>query len=359
MTQKYILGMSQDELEILSEDLGLPSYRGKQLYRWLYAKECDSFSEMTDLSKEIRQEFENNFSLRQLTLVDKEDSPNTETIKFLWQLHDGKRVESVWIPDGERTTICISSQVGCALKCEFCQTGRMGFMRNLSSGEIVEQILQIRKIMKMPNTNVVFMGMGEPFLNYDNVVKAAQILTDKEGISIANRKVTISTAGIVPRIRQFTKEGHKMRLAISLNHSNDEERNTLMPINKKYSTSELLSAAKEWAVSRKDRITFEYVLIKGVNDSEKNARELIALTKNIPNKINVIPLNSNDKAMQPPDKAHVENFMFWLSKSPWMITLRRPKGRDIEAACGMLFAKNKEKLLKEQYHFNATNQEAE
>lgn len=347
--------MNQEELENLAEGLGLPKFRGRQLFKWIYAKEADSYSQMTDISKDVRQLLSENFSLRTLKLVDKEYSPASDTTKYLWELTDGRRVESVWIPDGKRKTICISSQVGCALKCEFCQTGRMGFIKDLQPGEIVEQILRIRKDRGEANSNVVFMGMGEPFLNYDNVIKAATLMTDKDGIGLANKKVTISTAGIVPRIRQFTSEGHKMRLAISLNHSNNEERRWLMPITKKYPVNELLDAAKEWAVARKERVTIEYVLIAGINDSRENAKELVKLTRNVPCKINVIPLNSGDEGMQPPSAENIELFMSWISKSPWMITLRKPKGRDIQAACGMLYAKNESKQLIEKYHFNKNN----
>jgi 23S rRNA (adenine2503-C2)-methyltransferase len=354
--KKYLLDLNLGELEKLAvEELGLPAFRGRQLYQWLYVKEAAKFSEMTDLSKGLRQLLSEKYYTRVLKEVEKNYSPESGTTKFLFELEDGRRVESVWIPDGKRKTICISSQVGCALKCEFCQTGRMGFIRDLSPGEIIEQVLRIRWSMGEANTNVVFMGMGEPFLNYDNVIKAAGIMTDDKGLSLANRKVTISTAGIVPRIRQFTAEKHKMRLAISLNHSNNEEREWLMPITKKYSLTELMAAAKEWALDRKDRITFEYVLIKGVNDGKRNAEELVKLVEDVPCKINVIPLNSGDEGMRPPADERVEEFMRWLSKSRWMITLRRPRGRDINAACGMLYAKNENNKLLRQYHFETIN----
>jgi 23S rRNA (adenine2503-C2)-methyltransferase len=353
--RQHLLGFSRKQLEDLAVDHGWPAYRGRQLFTWLYAKEAETFAEMSDLPKEVRAILEENYIIRQLQLVERDASDISETTKFLWQLADGRRVESVWIPDGERRTICISSQVGCALACEFCQTGRMGFMRNLSSGEIIEQILQVRKAMGLANTNVVFMGMGEPFLNYDNVVRAAQIMTAGDGIGLGNRRVTISTAGITPRIRQFTEEGHKMRLALSLNHSHSEGREKLMPITKKYPLDDLLRAVHEWATVRKDRITFEYVLIKGVNDGRENARQLLQITRSIPNKINVIPLNSNDPDMQPPTADHIETFMQWLSSSPWMITVRRPRGRDIKAACGMLYAQNQRRKLNETYHFDDIN----
>jgi 23S rRNA (adenine2503-C2)-methyltransferase len=351
----YLLDYSLPELENLAEQLGQRKYRGRILYHWIFAKGLDSFAAMSDLPKSLRAELNETFILRRSKLVEKDWSDASETTKFLWELEDGRRVESVWIPDGDRKTVCISSQVGCALACQFCQTGKMGFIRNLSSGEIIEQIIMVREHMGQNNTNIVFMGMGEPFQNYDNVIKAAKIFTDSKAFAIANRKVTISTAGVVHRIAQFTSEGHKMRLAISLNHSNESERAELMPITKKYGIDQLLAAAKEWAVKHKDRVTFEYVLIRNVNDSERHARELVALTRDVPCKINVIPLNSNSEDMQPPDDHHIEVFMQWLSKSPWMITVRRPRGRDIQAACGMLYSKNESKKLLEHYHFNILN----
>lgn len=340
MTPTSLIGHTREALRQLMVELGQPAYRGDQLFTWLYHHGVEGFLEISNLPLALREQLAERFTLRTLTLARREISRDG-TEKFLWQLPDGHFIESVLIPEERRTTVCISSQVGCALGCDFCATARMGFLRNLTTGEIVEQILQIRRLAAQYQiTNIVFMGMGEPFLNYPRVIQACQILGDPEGGAIARKKLTISTVGIVPRIRQFTRERQPYGLAISLHAPEQELRAQLMPVAHRFSLEELLESAYEYTRSwKRKRITFEYVLLKGLNHHPEHARQLIRILSPIRCKLNLIPCNENDLGYRSPSEEEIEAFVHRLRHAPFTVTVRRNRGQDISAACGQLYAR--------------------
>jgi 23S rRNA (adenine2503-C2)-methyltransferase len=340
-----LVGMTFREIAEQINPFNEPEYRAKQIYNWIHYQNVDSFSEMTSLSKKFRDLLNDKFTIHTLKIEQRQiASDNTE--KFLWRLQDNRLVESVLIPESKRNTICISSQVGCSLGCKFCATGEMGFLRNLSSGEIVEQVLQVKKLTSKKITNVVFMGMGEPFMNYKRVIKACQILGDPEGVAIAQKKITISSSGVVPKIYQYTDEAHPYGLAISLHSPDQELREKIMPIAKKFSLQELMNSIRYFMNSKKrNRVTFEYVLLHGVNDTPREARQLISLLAPIRCKLNLIPCNQNYLGyIAPPEKA-LEKFMNILLKAPFAVTLRKNRGEDITAACGQLAVDVQEKAI--------------
>ncbi len=336
----HILDLSVQALSDKLAEMDVAAYRARQIIEATIVQNVPSFEEITTLSKKLRAQLAKKFILRSLKQVDTVLSEVDNTEKFLWELGDGYKVESVVIREGKRTTFCISSQVGCALDCKFCATGKMGFLRNLSSGEIVEQVLQMEAAIGQRPSNIVYMGMGEPMLNYDNVIKAAQTLTAPQGYGMATRRITISTSGVIPGIRRFTKEKQPYALAISLNSVHDEVRRQIMPISKKYPIEALLDAARDYCETRKKIITFEYVLIDKYNAAEKDARELVALTHRIPCKINVIPCNSDDVRYLPPSQEKIRAFEQLVNHRSRRITIRKRKGWEIQAACGQLYAKN-------------------
>ena len=325
-------------METFVLSMGEKSFRAKQLWSWIYQKGVTSFDEMTNIAKSFRLDLDQKAQIGSLDLLTQTNSRSSETRKYLWQLKDGLQVESVFIPEQKRRTICISTQVGCAMGCRFCATGTMGFIRNLEPNEIVGQVLQVRRDIGQP-TNLVIMGMGEPFMNYDNLLKALYIIKDGDGVAIGHRKITISTAGIVPRILQYTKERHPFLLAISLNATTDEVRNEIMPINHKYPIAELLSAAKAYTQALKKRLTFEYVLIHGVNNSYQDAHRLMKLVKGIPCKINLIAYNTTTDLLKRPSDDQVRKFAQWIEPMNVPITLRLSRGQDIDGACGQLVVK--------------------
>ncbi len=334
-----LVGLQKEELRNLMGAIGEPAFRGDQLYKWIYNKQVDTFEHMSNLPRALRQMLQEQFQLSTLTLLAREISADG-TEKYLWQLSDGHRVESVLIPEERRTTLCISSQVGCALDCAFCATGKMGFLRHLTTGEIVEQVLAAQRLSQHKITNVVFMGMGEPFLNYKRVIAAAQILGDPEGVAIAHRRITISTSGIVPAIRQFAREKHPYGLAISLHSPFQPIREQIMPIAQKFALRELLDSAREYTQQwRHKRITFEYVLLKGVNDRPEDARELIRLLSPLRAKLNLIPYNDCDLGFEAPDESRLNRFLEPLMRAPFTVTVRKNRGNDISAACGQLYVK--------------------
>jgi len=330
-------GLTLPELESFVLSQGLERYRARQLFHWMYYRRAKSFDQMTNLRKDLRQRLSEIAELHSVQIDHQQLSPESGAVKFLFQLRDGERVEGVFIPDGRRRTVCLSTQVGCPLGCTFCATGKMGFRRNLTAGEIVDQLIAIERLLDTEATNVVMMGMGEPFLNYENVIKAAQLIANPEGIAISQRKITLSTAGYVPAIYRFANEGHRFKLAISLNATTDELRSQLMPINQKFDLEKLLEAARHYVRKSRKRVTFEYVLIAGMNDSRSDARRLRRLLKGIPCKINLIPYNEIDGGgFQPPDERAVNQFAQWLADFAATVTIRRSQGGDIKAACGQL-----------------------
>jgi 23S rRNA (adenine2503-C2)-methyltransferase len=271
-------------------------------------------------------------------LLSKED----KSVKILFRTHDSNFIETVSMVDKNRHTVCLSSQVGCALDCHFCATGKMGLKRNLSTGEIVDQLMYVRESIDQPITNVVFMGMGEPFHNYDNVLNASDIFHSPKGFNLASTRITISTVGLLPQINQFIKEKRRYKLAISLNASNDKVRTEIMPINKKWSIVDLVNAGKEYSNQKKRLIMFEYVLLKGINDSEEDALELARLLQGIPCKINLIPYNEIEGKYQRPDESTITKFSEILHnyRDEYRVLVRWSKGQDIAAGCGQLAGQN-------------------
>jgi 23S rRNA (adenine2503-C2)-methyltransferase len=340
-----LIGKRADEIAFILGNLGEPGYRARQIYQWIHHHNVDSFEEITSISKSLRQTLFDNFLLHTLTMV-KQQTAGDGTIKFLWRLPDDRHIESVLIPELKRNTICISSQVGCPLDCHFCATGNMGLVRNLSPGEIVDQVLSIKKLTNLIITNVVFMGMGEPFLNYARSIKACKILGDPEGVGIAQNKITISTSGIIPKIYQYTEEKNPYNLAISLHAPNQEIRQKIMPIAFKFPLPELMESIRYYTnVHKRNRVTFEYVLLHGVNDSAKEAKELISLLSPIRCKLNIIPCNKNNLGFKSPSNLHLEKFMAILTHAPFAVTLRKNRGEDITAACGQLAVELQEKSI--------------
>lgn len=341
MDRVNLKGLWIEELESFLDKLGEKKYKAKQLAKWIYNKGVTDFEEMTDLSKELRRKLSEVAYIGKLKLTRKQVSKIDQTEKFLLELFDGKRIETVLMREKNRVTVCISTQVGCALNCIFCATGKSGFERNLSAGEIVDQIIAVKGYLKEDEkvTNVVIMGMGEPLLNYENTVKAIRIIQSELGLSISAKRITLSTAGIVPGIHQLADEGLKIKLALSLNAPDDELRRKLMPITKKYPLSEVLEALKYYAKKNDIRMTFEYVLIKTVNDSEEQALKLANLIRGIPCKINLIPYNPiKECPYKKPDEETLMKFRDILYPRAPAVTLRRSKGEDIQAACGQLKA---------------------
>ena len=324
----------------IAESLNLKPFQGKQIFRWIHQKKVFEFARMTDLSKELRKKLEDQYSANQLDLVRMSASPRSNgTKKALFRLADGETVESVLIRDRERSTICLSTQVGCAVKCTFCATGMSGYTRNLSPGEIVEQALYLLRDEEMGerSPNIVYMGMGEPFRNYDATIASIRLLMHPEGLGVGARRITVSTVGEVKGIEQFSGEDWQVRLSISLHAANDALRSELIPLNRKYPLKVLLESARKY-IERTDRqITFEWTLLNGVNDSQKDARELIDLVRTMKASVNLIPYNPvSGIDYTPPPIARCEAFRDELIKAGITATLRRERGQDIDAACGQL-----------------------
>lgn len=332
-----IKNMDVSELESFLAGMGKERYRAVQISRWLYRHGTSDFDEMTNLSKDFRFELKKTAYISRLTLR-KVETSSDDTMKYLFVLDDGESIESVLIPEEKRLTLCISSQVGCALECGFCLTGTLGLKRNLSTSEIVNQIIHVNGTLSGDRriTNIVFMGMGEPLLNYDNVIRSIRIITGEDGMRIPVRKVTLSTAGIVPLMERLGRETN-VNLAVSLNATTDETRSLIMPINKRYPLNVLLDVCRRYPLHHRRRITFEYVMIKDVNDSMEDARRLVRLLKGIPSKVNLIPFNEYRGASfrRPSDEA-INRFHSYLQDERMTVIVRRSKGGDISAACGQL-----------------------
>lgn len=337
-------GLPPDELEAFIASLGKEKYRTKQLLSWMYGKGVPDFGAMTNLSRSFREELSRIAYVSEVEEVQRTHSEDGDTTKFLFQLEDGLQIESVLIREGRRRTVCLSSQVGCPLGCRFCATGRMGFRRNLSAAEIINQLIAARRSLQDAEeevTNVVLMGMGEPLLNYENVIKAIRLMSLEMGISLGARKITLSTVGMVPGIHRLATEGLHIGLAISLNATNDATRRRLMPIAQQYSLNSLMEAVRTFSRMYDRRITFEYVLMEGVNDSLEHAQQLIHLIAHIPCKINLIPLNPiPDSDLRRPSPERTERFQQFLFSHHFTAMLRGSKGQDIAAACGQLYTES-------------------
>lgn len=336
-----ILDLSAEELSAFFQQAGHPAYRAKQVLHWLYMDQADSFDNMTNISKDMRADLAAHFELARLKIV-REQVSTDGSRKFLFELGDGEQIESVLIPEKDHHTICISTQAGCAQNCLFCLTAKDGLHRNLTQGEIVSQVRDIAKIVAdagdpKPLTNIVFMGMGEPLDNYDNVVRAITVLTDNVwGLRFAARRLTVSTAGVVPRLFDLCRDT-KVKLAVSLNAAADKTRSQLMPINKVYPLETLVQACRDYLLPKGKRITFEYILMKGVNDSPEDAEKLAKLLRGVKAKINLIPFNEHaGVAFKRPDAEAIERFDAILVKHNYTVMVRYSKGLDISAACGQL-----------------------
>ena len=337
--------LRRDEVDALVARLGEKPYRARQIFRWLHQKGAASLDEMTDLPAALRARLGAESRLEALSRAEERRSTDG-TIKWTWRTADGKLVESVYMPEPGRKTLCLSTQAGCAVGCTFCMTGTMGLSRNLTSGEILDQVASAnRRLLELgegsgprPLTNLVFMGMGEPLHNYDNVKAAIDVLLSEDGPNFSNRHVTVSTAGVVPQMRRFGEETD-VKLAVSLNATTDEVRSAIMPLNRRWPIADLLAACRDFPMKKGRRITFEYVLLGGVNDSDEDATRLSRLVKGIPAKVNLIPYNENPGlGFRAPEPERVESFRDRLVGANVTAVIRRNRGRDIAAACGQLAA---------------------
>lgn len=326
------------ELELALAARGCERFHARQLYRWIYKRGLTDFSRMTDLSRTLRATLETQFELRTPRVV-RDDRSVDGTRKFELELADRRRIEAVFIPDTPSMTFCISTQVGCAMGCGFCLTGKMGLVRNLTAGEIVGQVRVLATATGMLETpfNIVLMGMGEPLHNYDNTVKALRMLHAEYGLAISPRRVTLSTVGIVPGLERLAREPLMPNLAISLHATTEEQRTTLVPPNRKYPLAEILKVCREFPLKKRSRITFEYVLLDGVNDTPDDARRLAKLLDGIKSKVNLIPLNAAPGIpYERPSDERVDRFAQILADRHITVSVRKSRGRDIRAACGQL-----------------------
>ncbi len=332
--------LTNDQLVLWLQSNELEPYRAAQILKWIYLRQADTFDIMTDVGKQIRKLLSRHFSIVRLETVRTETSQDGSK-KYLFKLTDGKYVESVLIPEKDHYTLCISSQLGCAQGCRFCLTARGGLVRNLTRGEIIAQVRDVSKCLGGSKrlTNIVLMGMGEPLANYRNVVSAINTLTDSNyGLGFSSRRLTVSTAGLVPKLSNLGRDT-TVNLAISLNATDNKTRNMLMPINRKYPLEKLLDACAGYPLLPRRRITFEYILIKGVNDSTKDAKRLVKLLRPIRAKINLIPFNAYEGSeFNRPEESAILNFKEILNKNNYTAIIRYSKGQDISAACGQLRA---------------------
>lgn len=345
MAKQDIRKLNKKQLKEALISLNEKAFRAKQIYEWLWQKGVTSFSEMTNLSKALRDKLENNFEIIRTEIEDKQVSSD-RTVKFVFRLHDDNIVEGVLIPTTSRVTACISSQVGCALKCKFCATGTMHYKRNLTAEEIFDQLVAIKNFAENEYgqnlTNIVYMGMGEPFNNYDNVIQSVKYITAEDGLAISPYRITISTSGVLEGIRRLAEDKLRVHLAISLHSANNVTRSEIMPINNKHNLEELAESIKHYHKETNDRVTFEYLLLKGVNDSIQNARELADFCKNFPVKINIIEYNPvKELPFQKSDENSMEKFIEFMEKCNLVINVRRSRGKDIDAACGQLAGKKR------------------
>ena len=349
MKALHLTGLSPAELSEFVDTLGEPAYRGRQIFAAIHGRRLRSFEQITDLPKELRSKLEQQAAISTLNLESRYVSTDG-TRRYLFKTRDSLPVETVFIPEERRDTICFSSQSGCPLQCTFCLTAQLGLLRNLTAGEIVEQIIVALNdaygegVQPPRGTNLVGMGAGEPFLNFDELIKAVRIMKEPGGLHIVPNRITVSTAGVGPRIRELAKISDRPHLAVSLAAPNDELRNELMPINKKWPLKELLSACKDFEKSLKpgERFTFEYVMLDGVNDSDEHARQLANLLNrhSLRAKVNLIPHNPAEPLpYQPSSAERVEAFREILESRRIHAFIRRPRGRDILAACGQLAAR--------------------
>lgn len=334
--------------------IGEPKFRARQVFRWIHVNGADSFEVMTDVSKSLKAKLEEIAEIKVPELVT-EKKASDGVIKWVIELGVGNKIETVFIPEDDRGTLCISSQVGCALECQFCSTGRQGFNRNLTTGEVIGQLWWANKQLGHTSksakiiTNVVMMGMGEPLANYENVIAAMKIMLDDNAYNLSKRKLTLSTSGMIPGIDRL-KDDCPVSLAVSLHASNDEVRDVIIPLNKKYPIKELIAACRRYITSSpKDFITFEYVMLKGVNDHLQHAKELTKIVGNLPCKFNLIPFNPfPNSGFDSTDYDHILQFQRTLRNAGFITTIRKTRGEDIDAACGQLVGRVNDKTRRQE-----------
>lgn len=336
-----IYNLTRKDLEDYLLSIGEKKYRALQIYEWLYIKRVDSFDEMTNLKKDLLKKLEKDFSMDKLELVKEEK--DIDVNKYLFRLFDGNLIETVLMRHNYGLSLCVSSEVGCNMGCIFCESGRLKKVRNLFSFEIVLQILMIEKIINERISHIVVMGIGEPFDNYDNIINFIKIINDQKGINIGARHITVSTCGIVPKIKDFANESFQVNLAISLHASNNNLRSKIMPINKVYNLDLLLNAVKEYIIITRRRVTFEYIMLEGINDSDENAKELSRLLHGINCYVNLIPYNeSSNFSLKRSNSSQIMKFYDILKKDNINVTIRKEFGSNISAACGQLRSNKEE-----------------
>src|SRR5712692_1179914 len=350
VTRPDLAELERSALEAALAERGHPRFHAGQIFRWLYRRGVTDVEAMTDLSRELRADLASQFGISTPALAHREKSIDG-TEKVLLRLADGRTIESVFIPDTPSMTFCISTQVGCAMACAFCLTGKMGLVRNLTAGEIVGQVRVLADALRMRDAafNIVLMGMGEPLHNYDETMKALRILTDAQGFAMPARRITLSTVGVLPALERLAKEPVMPNLAISLHAPTDLQRGELVPINKKYGVGDIIAAAKRFPLKKRSRITFEYVLLAGVNDSPQDARRLAKLLAGVKSKVNLIPLNAAAGIpFERPSDAAVDEFARIIAGHGLTVSVRKSRGRDIRAACGQLIVEGQKKSAGQQ-----------
>ena len=337
MNKKDICSFTLEELKKEMETLGEKAFRAKQIYEWIHVKLANTFEEMSNLSKGLREQLDANYRIPKVEMIERQISKMDGTNKFLFQLDDGHVIESVLMRYKHGNSVCISSQVGCRMGCKFCASTIGGLERNLLPSEMLGEIYQIQKISGERVSNIVVMGTGEPLDNYDNFVKFVRLISDENGLNISQRNITISTCGIVPNMKRLAEEGLQITLALSLHGSTQEKRTVLMPIANRYELSDVLEACDYYFEKTGRRITFEYSLVQGVNDKDEDAEELIHILKKRNCHINLIPVNPiKERDFKKPSRKSAENFKNKLEKSEINVTIRREMGSDIDGACGQL-----------------------
>ncbi|MAC94235.1 MAG: 23S rRNA (adenine(2503)-C(2))-methyltransferase RlmN [Flavobacteriales bacterium] len=342
--KRNIRDLSLVEMQAFFTENGEKAFRAKQLYEWLWQKSARNFEQMTNLSKSLREFLDRHFDLPAVTLAEEQISSD-RTIKNAFQLADGKITEGVLIPATDRMTACISSQIGCSLSCKFCATGKLKLMRNIRFDEIYDQVAiikeQAEKHYNQPLSNIVYMGMGEPLLNYSQMIKSIDRITAEDGLGMSPKRITVSTAGIAKMIRRLGDDEVKFNLALSLHAANDEKRSKIMPINEQNNLEVLAEALKHYFQKTKNRVTYEYIIFRDFNDEIEDARELAEFCKHIPCKINIIEYNPIDEGeFQQADPKKVDAFAAYLESKGLVVNIRRSRGKDIDAACGQLANKN-------------------
>lgn len=355
-----LVGMRLDELEALVESLGEPRFRARQLYNWIYVQRAESFEEMTSLGRELRSRLEQETRLRTLELLDTQQSADG-TIKFLFRTHDNLNIESVLIPsearddqdEPKRRTICVSTQVGCPLDCKFCATASMRLKRNLTAGEIMEEFMLVERHAGERITNIVYMGMGEPMLNYENVFRSVELFTDPGNELVSARHITVSTSGLPDAIRKMADDGERVKLAVSLHALTNGMRSELMPINRRYDIAQVMDAVEYYYRKTRLPVTYEYILFDGWNDTDADVRRLARITRRVPSKVNVIPFHEIEftnptgiaARLRPTSREKFDRFISKLQEEGVTVMVRSSSGEDIDAACGQLAIKHEAKEL--------------